>query len=85
MLAAVLNSRIAVKASVHVVRAFVQYRAALMEYAHLALRIDALEEEYDDSFKQIFAAIRHLVAAPVKVRQIGFIQPRCGAQKKAKP
>jgi hypothetical protein len=43
MLASVLNSRIAVRASVHVVRAFVQMRAALAGYGHLSRRIDALE------------------------------------------
>jgi ORF6N domain-containing protein len=74
MLATVLNSPIAVRVSVHVVRAFVQMRNALLEYAHLALRIDALEEQYDGKFKMVFAAIRQLIAAPNQPKtRIGFV------------
>jgi len=74
MLATVLNSPVAVRVSVHVVRAFVQMRSALMEYAHLALRIDALEEQYDGKFKMVFAAIRQLITAPNQPRpKIGFV------------
>ena len=74
MLASVLNSKVAVRASVHVVRAFVRMRSTLMEYAHLALRIDTLEEQYDESFRNIFAAIRALIAKPMKRTRIGFVQ-----------
>lgn len=74
MLASVLNSRIAVRASVYVVRAFVQMRSVLMEYAHLALRLDALEEQYDGKFKMVFAAIRQLIAGPNQPKpRIGFV------------
>jgi len=75
MLASVLNSRGAVQASVFVVRAFVQMRAALIEYAHLSRRIDALEQKYDGKFKAVFDAFRELMMLPVKQgRQIGFVQ-----------
>ena len=75
MLASVLNSRVAVQASVYVVRAFVQMRAALLEYAHVSRRIDTLEEKYDGRFKAIFDAIRELMMLPVRRgRQIGFVQ-----------
>ncbi len=75
MLASVLNSRVAVQASVYVVRAFVQMRAALVEYAHLSRRIDALEKTYDGRFTAIFHAIRELMPLPVRRgRQIGFVQ-----------
>jgi hypothetical protein len=74
MLATVLNSPIAVRVSVHVVRAFVQMRSTLMEYAHLALRLDALEEQYDGKFKMVFAAIRQLIANPNQPKlRIGFV------------
>jgi hypothetical protein len=74
MLATVLNTRVAIQASVYVVRAFVQMRTALAEYAHLSRRIDALAEEYDGKFKAVFDAIRELtlVPAPPK-RPIGFL------------
>jgi len=68
MLASVLNSRTAVQASVYVVRAFVQMRAALVEYGHLSHRIDALAATYDESFQQVFEAIRNLMMLPRKQR-----------------
>ena len=74
MLASVLNSPVAVEASVHIVRAFVQMRAALAEYAELSQRIDDLEDRYDHRFKQVFEAIRALIAPTGKpARPIGFI------------
>jgi hypothetical protein len=74
MLATVLNSSVAVRVSVHVVRAFVQMRSTLMEYAHLALRIEALEEQYDGKFKMVFDAIRQLISTPNQRKsRIGFV------------
>ncbi len=74
MLASVLNSRVAVQASVYVVRAFVQMRTALMEYADLSHRIDTLEATYDHRFKKVFDAIRDLMMPPLQPqRRIGFI------------
>jgi hypothetical protein len=74
MLASVLNSRVAVQASVFVVRAFVQMRAALLEYAELSRKIDKLAATYDYRFQQVFDAIRELMTQPSKpVRTIGFI------------
>jgi len=74
MLASVLNSKIAVQASIYVVRAFVQMRAAVIEYADLSRRIDALEATYDHRFQQVLTAIRDLISLPVKSpRTIGFV------------
>jgi len=71
----VLNSRVAVQTSVYVVRAFVQMRATLIEYADLSRRIDKLAATYDHRFQQIFEAIRELMALPAKrPRPIGFIE-----------
>jgi hypothetical protein len=74
MLASVLNSPTAVQASIFVVRAFVQMRAALLEYAELSRKIDKLAATYDYRFQQVFDAIRELMAPPRKPeRRIGFI------------
>jgi hypothetical protein len=74
MIASVLNSKIAVQASIYVVRAFVQMRTALMEYGDLSRRIDALAATYDHHFQQVFTAIRELMALPDKSpRKIGFV------------
>ena len=64
MLASVLNIKVAVQASIYVFRAFVQMRAALMEYGDLSRRIDALAATYDHRFQQVFTAIRDLMAIP---------------------
>jgi hypothetical protein len=75
MLASVLNSRVAVQASVYVVRAFVQMRTALAKYAHLSRRIDTLEAKCDGGFKAVFDAIRDLMMLPARpLRQIGFVE-----------
>src|SRR5688572_11321952 len=60
MLAAVLQSPVAVAASIQVVRAFVRLRAAVAEHRDLARRLDELEARYDRQFKVVFDAIRAL-------------------------
>jgi hypothetical protein len=73
MLASVLNTPVAVAASLHVVRAFVRLRAAFAEHRNLAQRIDGLEAKYDRQFKAVFDAIRALMTPPeVPHRKIGF-------------
>jgi len=73
MLAAVLQSPVAVAASIQVVRAFVRLRAMLVEHGDLARRLDALEARYDQQFKVVFDAIRALMTPPAKpARRIGF-------------
>jgi hypothetical protein len=74
MLASVLNSPVAVQASIYVVRAFVQMRAAVQEYAELSRRIDELAANCDDQFQEIFDAIRQLMGMPATpARPTGFI------------
>jgi hypothetical protein len=76
MLASVLNSKVAVQASIYVVRAFVQMRAAIQEYAELSRRIDELAANCDGQIQHIFIAIRQLMATPAKkARPIGFLPP----------
>jgi hypothetical protein len=74
MLASVLNSKVAVQASICIVRAFVQMRAALSEYGALSRRIDNLEATYDGRFQKVFEAIRALITIPAKAQpRIGFV------------
>ncbi|MBI3297101.1 MAG: ORF6N domain-containing protein [Elusimicrobia bacterium] len=73
MLASILNSPAAVRASVQVVRAFVLLRAMLADSKSLARRLDELEKRYDMQFKTVFDAIRALMARPpAPPRRIGF-------------
>jgi hypothetical protein len=58
MLASVLNSSIAVHASLQVVRAFVRLREILSTHKDLARKLNALERKYDSQFSAVFEAIR---------------------------
>ena len=75
MLAAVLNSPIAVGASIQVVRAFVRLRELAAGYAELRDRVNDLEHKYDGQFGVVFEAIRELMAPPPKPpgTRIGFL------------
>lgn len=73
MLAGVLNSPVAISASIQVVRAFVRLREILKTHQDLARKLDALERKYDIQFRAVFDAIRELMSPPRKSRRrIGF-------------
>ena len=73
MLASVLNTPIAVQASVQVVRAFVRLREMLGAHKDLARKLEEIEKKYDAQFKVVFDAIRALMTTPDKPRRsIGF-------------
>lgn len=77
MLAAVLNSPIAVAASIQVVRAFVRLRAMIAAHQDLLEQLNALEEKYDEQFRVVFEAIRELMNPPPNPLEgrIGFRAP----------
>jgi len=76
MAANVLNSPVAVRASIAVVRAFVRLRQLLASHEELARKLDTLEkkfEKHDAQFRVVFDAIRQLmVPPPTTRRRIGF-------------
>ena len=77
MMASVLNSPLAVEASVRVVRAFVYMREQIAANAELARKFAELEERlngHDESIANLFEAIRQLLEPPTteKRREIGF-------------
>ena len=76
MLASVLNTPIAVEASVRVVRAFVKMRELLSTQLALQKQIDEVERRvgtHDVHLKQLFGAIRQLIMpAGSPRRKIGF-------------
>jgi hypothetical protein len=79
MLASVLNSPIAVEASVRVVRAFVGMREQLAAHRELAQKLSELESRvsgHDESIQNLFEAIRQLVEPPLPEdrKQIGFMR-----------
>jgi hypothetical protein len=76
MLASVLNSAVAIDASVRVVRAFVRLREIISANAELAGKFAQLErrlDSHDEAIAHLFAAIRQLLTPPPqKKREIGF-------------
>jgi hypothetical protein len=88
MAATVLNSPSAVKMSVFVVRAFVQYRSVLSSTRELAERLDALERHvatkltvHDRTLTSLLKAIRSLTESPAtKTRPIGFTADLSGSE-----
>lgn len=74
MLAAIINTPVAVEASVTVVRAFVKLREILSQNKDLAKKMNEMEAKYDQQFKVVFDAIRKLMQLPL----IEAKRPRIG-------
>lgn len=78
MLASVLNSPVAIDASVRVVRAFIFLREQLLANKQLAQKMAELEsrvDTHDEALKDLFEAIRQLLEPPVAEgsrREMGF-------------
>jgi hypothetical protein len=76
MLASVLNSEIAIQASVRVVRAFVRLREMIAANGQLASKLKDLErrlDSHDEAIVDLFAALKRLLGPEPKVkREIGF-------------
>jgi hypothetical protein len=66
MVATILNTPIAIEASVAVVRAFVKLREIFLQNKDLSKRLNELESKYDHPFKIVFDAIRKLMQLPLK-------------------
>ena len=84
MLASVLNTSIAVRASIRVVRAFLRLRTVLSTSQELARKLAALEQRlagHDVAIRNLFDAIRQLMAPPQpKVQKIGFLIKEASAR-----
>jgi hypothetical protein len=84
MLATVLNSDIAVQASVRVVRTFIRLREMVATNAQLATKLKELESHlgsHDKAIADLFAALKRLIEPPEppKRREIGFhVRERSG-------
>ncbi|HYJ03628.1 MAG TPA: ORF6N domain-containing protein [Chthoniobacterales bacterium] len=76
MLASVLNSPVAIQASVRVVRAFVRLREMVAANVQLASKLEDLErrlDTHDEAIVDLFAALKRLLEpTPKTKREIGF-------------
>jgi hypothetical protein len=78
MLSSVLNSEIAIKVNIQIIRTFVQIRRMAITIADLKRKIDGMERKYDYHFKVVFDALRKLTApepAHKPTVKIGFAPP----------
>jgi hypothetical protein len=79
MLANVLRSSIAVRASIQVVRAFVHLRQMLATNEDLARKIETLERKegkHDADLQAILKVLQKLLQPPATAkRRIGFVRP----------
>lgn len=74
MLSSVLRSDKAISVNIEIMRAFVTIRKLALSHADLLARIDAMEEKYDEQFKEVFIALRYLIEPPQKERRkIGYL------------
>jgi hypothetical protein len=74
MLSSVLRSPRAILVNVEIMRAFVRLRTMAWSVAELRRKVDGLERQYDAQFKEVFDAIRRLMAPPAggEKRRFGF-------------
>lgn len=86
MLASVLNSQIAIEASIKVVRAFVKIRSILALHQDLADRIEELgkvTDFHEHEFEVVFQLLGDIMRDPKYLKgKIGFIQDKKGKSKK---
>ena len=84
MLASILNSETAVKASIFVVRTFIKLRQLISGYHELTERMDGLEEKYDSQFEQVIHALEGLAEKKKEPRKlIGFKEDKIEYGKKS--
>ena len=76
MVASVLNTKMAIEASIFVVRTFIKLREMISSYKQIARKLDDLERKltgHDKDIQTLFIAIRNLMTPPVKEKKrIGF-------------
>ena len=76
MLASVLNSDRAVRASIQIIRTFIRMREMLVSYKDLREKIENIEKKYDKRFRIIFDELRRLTMKeeekPKTSGKIGF-------------
>ena len=79
MLSSVLNSGRALQVNIAIMRAFVNMRRLVATNDEISKKLDAIErklETHDENFKEVFAAIRAMMAPVRQPKQIGYINKK---------
>ena len=74
MLSSVLRSKKAIHVNIEIIRTFTKLKEFILSHKDLQKKIAALEQRYDEQFRNVFEAIKEL-EEPIKrkrTRQIGF-------------
>ena len=73
MLSSVLNSKQAIQVNIQIIRTFTKLRELIASNRELRLKIEKLENKYDQHFKVVFDAIRKFFDPPkAPPQKIGF-------------
>ncbi len=73
MLSSVLNSERAILVNIQIMRTFTKLREMIAQNSELKLKLEALEQRYDEQFKVVFDAIRRLLTEEeASASTIGF-------------
>ncbi|MBI4681905.1 MAG: ORF6N domain-containing protein [Nitrospirae bacterium] len=73
MLSSVLNSELAVRVNIAIMRAFVKLREMLTTHKELRQKIEDMEKKYDHQFKVVFEVIKQLIEPSQNPKKkIGF-------------
>ena len=73
MLSSVINSERAIQVNMAIIRTFVNMRKILQTHKNLAVKIEKLEQKYDEKFKIVFAVLKQLIKEEKKPRpRIGY-------------
>ena len=77
MLSSVLNSDQAVRVNIQIMRVFAQLRKMLATHEDLKRKIEDMEKRYDENFRIVFEAIKHLFEDDEKPKpKIGYIKEK---------
>ncbi|MBT5855145.1 ORF6N domain-containing protein [bacterium] len=74
MLSSVLKSKRAIQVNLQIIRTFVKLRELLNNHKDLRDNIDRIERKYDQQFKVVFEAIRHMFEVDDTKKQFGFVK-----------
>ena len=73
MLSSVLRSDRAIQVNIQIMRIFTKLRQMILNYKDLQEKLEKLESTYDENFKVVFDALRHIMVEEEKPKkQIGF-------------
>jgi hypothetical protein len=73
MLSSVLKSKRAVEMNIAIVRTFIALRKMTANYKEVMMKLEKMEINYEDRFKEIYKLLNHLMTPPSQLRKsIGF-------------